>query len=81
MSNVTKIRDMLPPEVRKQWDEAEKREAKIAEQVRLECADAVELLALAIRHPRTSRVDLDGAQRKIARALSYAAALDPEEAA
>lgn len=73
------IRALLPEHIRKQWDAQDAKQAQLAEQMRRECADAVELLASAIRRPYISRTELEEAQRKVARALSVAAVLDPEE--
>lgn len=53
-------------------------EAKAAEMVRTECADALELIAGAIRRPSICRADLERALTHLHRALSAAAVLDPE---
>lgn len=53
---------------------------KARDMVRNECAEAVELLAGAIRSPDVARSALERALTHFHRALSAAAVLDPEDA-
>lgn len=73
------LRALLPAHIRKQWDEEDAKNAKLAAQLQLACADAIEVLASAIRNPRISRVDLQAAYRSVVRAQSIVDVLDPED--
>lgn len=68
----------LHPDLAKKWDEQEKREREYAEIVRVAGARAVERIASAMQSPRVARADLEEARTHLERAISAAAALDPE---
>lgn len=76
---VLHLRDSMPEEVKRQWAEKDREEARYIEKMRAECAEAISRLAEAIRRPRVARSDLEEAQRHFLRALSIAGVLDPEE--
>lgn len=73
------LRNLMPPEVRQRWDEEARKEARYIERLRAEAAETIERLAEAIRRPKCCRVDLEEAEKHLARALSIAAILDPEQ--
>lgn len=74
----TRTQDLIPPAVRKQWDAKDAREIQLKEQMRAHCADALASIADAIRFPGIARTDLEAAQVSVMKALSIAAAIDPE---
>jgi hypothetical protein len=75
---IENFRDLMPEHIRQQWSEEDKREAKLIEDMRQACCNAIELIAEAMRRPKVSRVELEDAQKYLMRALSIAATLDPE---
>ena len=80
MSNpVADIRSLMPEYIRKQLDEQDARKAKLTAQMQRECADALASIADALRFPSIARADLEQAQKHVMRALSIAAAIDPED--
>jgi hypothetical protein len=78
LENVQNIRDLLPPETRRQMNEQEAREAKLADQMRKELAETLGRIADALRYPRIAKADLLEAQKFLNRAVMIAMALDPE---
>ena len=78
MNPIESLRAAMPQAVREQWDEQDRREAKLAEDIRKECAEALTCLADAIKQPRIARLDLEDAIKHVSKALSIAAILDPE---
>ena len=73
------LRSLMPEHIRKQWDEQDAHKAKLTAQMQRECADALASIADALRFPNIARADLEIAQKHVMRALSIAAAIDPEE--
>jgi hypothetical protein len=71
---------LLPESAQREIAAADERKKRLAEQLRQHCADAIASVADALRFPNIARVDLEAAQVAIAKALSVAAALDPEDA-
>ncbi len=65
---------------RKQCADRIEKHQRARELVRTEGADAIELIAGAIRRPDIARADLERALVHLNRALSAAAVLDPEDA-
>lgn len=63
------LRAAMPAHVQKQWAEQDAAKAKLAEELRRACADAIERLACAIHSPNISRIDLEEASRKVTTAL------------
>lgn len=72
------MNDLVPPEVRRRWDEENEREAKLIEDMRKHFAEAIESIAEAIHSPRICRKYAENAQVSLMRALSIAAMIDPE---
>lgn len=72
------IRKLLPAEMQKHWAEQEEREAKLAEQMRVELADVLGRISDALRYPKIAKADLLEAQKYLNRALMLAMALDSE---
>jgi hypothetical protein len=72
------LRSLMPSDIRRQWEEQDARNAKLAEELRQHCADALRRIADAMSYPSCSRDDLERASLHIAKALSVGAALDPE---
>ena len=70
---------LMPPDVLRQWEEQDARNAKLAEELRQHCADALRRIADAMSYPRCAADDLERATLHIAKALSVARALDPED--
>lgn len=79
IESMERIRHLLPLDMQKRFDEEEKKRAELREKMRQECAEVLRRVADAIASPNISRPDLEEAQKRIARALSLAAVLDPEE--
>ena len=78
MTPTESLRSLMPSDIRRQWDEQDARNAKLAEQLRQHCSQALIHIAEAIQHPNISRMDLEAATLDIAKALSVSAAIDPE---
>lgn len=81
MSNIANLRDAMPAHIRKQWEEQDRLQARLTEELRKHCADALNDLADAVRSPRISRATLESALLHVTGALAVAAILDPKEAA
>lgn len=71
-----RLKGMLPPEVRRQWEADEAKERELVEMLRTNCVDALELIASAMRHPRISMPDLESAIAMLTVARDCAKALD-----
>lgn len=79
MESMDTIFSFFPPETKKRFEEEEARRTKLREQMRQECTEVLRRVADAISTPNIARSDLEEAQKHVARALSIAAVLDPED--
>ena len=66
----------LFPDLRKHWEEQERKDAELTDSMRTNCIDALADIADAMRHPRISLPYLEDAIAKLTVARDCAKALD-----
>jgi hypothetical protein len=79
IETMERLRSLLPPEVQREMAEAEKKRAALARQFNVECVETISALTDAMRFPNIGRSAVEEANRRLQRALSIVAVLDPED--